>query len=105
MSPYAKDQAKELFISSKDHRVINIQIEAGGLGLDELQDVASHAVVGEPSWTHGTNEQAIQRLHRRGQLNNVLGEFLIVEGSMDEKVLSAMVGKAITTHAVLDKRY
>jgi len=105
MTPHAKDQNIDAFVDLPQKRVIHMQIEAGGYGVDRLQDVCDHVVIGEPAWTHGTNEQAVQRVHRRGQLNSVFAEFLIVEGSMDEQVLSAMIGKAITTHKVLDKRW
>ena len=105
MTPHAKDQNIDAFVDLPYKRLMHMQIEAGGYGVDRLQDVCDHCVLAEIAWTHGTNDQAVQRLHRRGQLNSVLAEFLIVEGSLDEQVASAMIGKAITTHKVLDKRY
>lgn len=73
-------------------------------GIDGLQHVCSHVVFAEPAWNPGRNEQCVDRCHRIGQHDNVVAQFLIVEGSMDEKVLHAVLGKAQTIYETLDKR-
>lgn len=78
------------------------QIDTAGLGLDGLQQVASHVVFAEPAWTPGANEQAADRCHRIGQHDNVLVQFLIAPGSFDEMVLNAVLGKVRTIDEALD---
>ena len=102
MSPQAKHASVTEFVSNKNKRIFMGQLDAAGLGIDGLQRVASHAVVGEPAWTPSTNEQAIDRLHRHGQHGNVIAQFAIVEGSLDEKVLKSVLDKTKTIHSALD---
>ncbi len=104
MGSTRQEAAKMSFIENPDVRIFSGQLDSAGFGLDGLQGVASHVVFGEPAWTPGTNEQAIDRLHRRGQHQNVIAQFLIVEGSLDEKVLGSVFDKAHTIHGALDAR-
>lgn len=102
MSPKAKDAAKAAFIDDPRVRIFLGQIDSSGIGLDGLQHVASHVVFGEPAWTPGANEQAADRCHRMGQHDNVIVQFLIVEGSFDELVLEHMLGKVHIIDEALD---
>jgi SWI/SNF-related matrix-associated actin-dependent regulator 1 of chromatin subfamily A len=85
-------------------RIFSAQLEAGGVGIDGLQDVCTHCVIVEPAWTSGSNEQAIDRLHRSGQHGNVIAQFIVVEGSLDEKILATVIDKVHTVHEALDNR-
>ena len=103
MTTDAKDKAKLDFISGND-RIFVLQL-ATAAGIDGLQQVANYAVFAEPDWTPGNNEQCVDRLHRIGQHDNVVAQFIVAEGSFDEKILHAVIGKAKVTHEVLDKRF
>jgi SNF2 family DNA or RNA helicase len=46
-------------------------------------------------------EQAESRFHRIGQVNSVLSQYLVVRDSIDEKILSAVVGKMRVIEAAL----
>lgn len=85
-------------------RIFSGQLEASGVGIDGLQRVCSHVVVVEPAWTSGSNEQAIDRLHRQGQHGNVIAQFIVVEGSLDEKILASVIDKTYTIHEALDNK-
>lgn len=85
-------------------RIFSAQLEAGGVGIDGLQNVCSHCVVVEPAWTSGSNEQAIDRLHRSGQHGNVIAQFIVVEGSLDERILAVVIDKTHTVHEALDNK-
>lgn len=100
-----KDKSVQAFRFNPKVRVFLGQMEAAGFGIDGLQDVCDHVVIAEPAWTPGTNEQAIDRCHRIGQHNNVLAQFLVVEGSLDERVLAAVLEKNETIHNVLDRSH
>lgn len=102
MSSVKKDQCVQAFAHGSP-RIFFGQLDTME-GIDGLQHLCDHAVFAEPAWTPGRNEQCIDRLHRIGQHENVLGQFLIAEGSMDEKVLHAVLGKAHDIHQTLDRR-
>ena len=103
MSSGAKNSAVERFISDPDCRIFHGQLEAAGFGIDGLQKVCQRVVFVEAAWTPGTNEQAVDRCHRIGQKDSVLAQFLVVEGSLDERVLATVLEKTKTIHASLDK--
>lgn len=73
-------------------------------GADGLQDVCDHCVFAEPAWTPGRNEQCVDRLHRIGQHGNVVAQFLLAEGSFNERVLGSVLVKAQDIHNTLDNR-
>lgn len=92
------------FVNNPKIRVFSGQLEASGVGIDGLQKVCSHVVIVEPAWTSGSNEQAIDRLHRVGQHGNVIAQFIVVEGSLDERILALVIDKTHTVHEALDNR-
>lgn len=104
VSATQKDQRVNQFITDPLLRIFHGQLDAAGFGIDGLQNVASYVVFAEPAWTPGTNEQAVDRLHRIGQHSNVIAQFLVAEGSLDDQILSKMVGKARTINAAIDGR-
>lgn len=58
---------------------------------------ASYVILVEFSWVPGENEQIMDRVHRIGQTENVLVDFLVFEGSLDEKVLKYNLEKTKNT--------
>lgn len=103
MTTLRKQAAVDAFVGDPDVRVISCQLDAAGFGVDGLQQVCDHVVFAEPGWWPGVNEQAVDRLHRIGQHQNVVAQFLIVEGSLDERVLKAVLIKAKDIHETLDR--
>jgi SNF2 family DNA or RNA helicase len=65
-----------------------LQIDAAGSALN-LQ-TANRIIVLEPSWTPGTNHQAIARAVRIGQRNPVLVSWPVVRRSIDEAVMRVL---------------
>ena len=65
-----------------------LQIDASGSALN-LQ-AASRIVLLEPSWTPGTNHQAVARAVRLGQQNPVLISWPVIRNSIDESVLRVL---------------
>ena len=105
MSMFAKDKSVQGFQRDPQKRIFLGQMDSAGFGIDGLQNVCSHVVFAEPAWTPGTNEQAVDRCHRIGQHDNVLAQFLVVEGSLDERVLAKMLGKYDTIYNSLDRAH
>ena len=70
-----------------------------GLNLQE----GGHIIVwfGLP-WSLEQYQQANDRLHRMGQNQSVIVHHLVAEGTLDEKVIAALTGKAATQKGLLD---
>jgi SWI/SNF-related matrix-associated actin-dependent regulator 1 of chromatin subfamily A len=60
-------------------------------------------VLVEPEWVPGKNEQRIDRLHRIGQTRGVIVHTLVVENSLDAKILGTAADKAVDIKNVLDR--
>jgi hypothetical protein len=71
--------------------VLVAQIEAGGVGLN-IQS-ASVVVLCEPQWKPSTEAQAIARSHRMGQVRRVRVHRLLLEDSVDQRMLAVLAGK------------
>ena len=70
------------FSHASEPGVLVSQIEAGGVGLN-IQ-AASVVILTEPQWKPSTEEQAIARCHRMGQVRPVQVHRLLTENSVDE---------------------
>ena len=71
------------------------------MGVGITLTAASRVIFVEQSWTPSELEQCECRLHRIGQANAVLSQYLVVRDSIDERILSAVVGKMRVIEAVL----
>ena len=72
-----KDPAKQ--------KILLLSLKAGGVGLNLT--CASHAFLMDPWWSPSMEDQAIDRIHRIGQLNQVKVVRFIIEDSIEEKML------------------
>lgn len=75
-----------------------------GTGTDGLQLVCDHALLAEPEWVPGDNEQPIARLDRGGQKNTVQADLFVAPKSLLEKILASSLRKGQNTHKALDRR-
>lgn len=66
-------------------KILLLSLKAGGVGLNLT--CASHAFMMDPWWSPSMEDQAIDRIHRIGQLNTVKVVRFIVENSVEEKML------------------
>lgn len=85
MTGAEKDGIVSRFQNSSEDRVLVISLTAGGVGLTLTR--SSYVILVEFSWVPGENEQAIDRVHRIGQTNGVVTDYLVFEDSLDERKL------------------
>jgi SNF2 family DNA or RNA helicase len=71
--------------------VLVSQIKAGGVGLNV--QAASVIIIAEPQLTPSTEEQAIARAHRMGQVRRVDVHRLLCEDSVDQRILELLAAK------------
>lgn len=92
------------FIRDPNKKIILGNTLTLGTGTDGLQEVCNHAILAEPDWVHGNNEQAFDRLDRGGQTRTVQGDIMVAPNSFAEKILASALRKNQITHKALDHR-
>lgn len=95
-----KQVAVDAFQNNDDVRIILGQMIPLGEGwtLTRAKDV----VLAEPFWVPGKNDQLIDRCHRLGQTDNVIGHIPVVPGTLDERILGTVIEKDKNIHLALD---
>lgn len=86
-----RQQIVDDFTNHRGPAVLVSQIEAGGVGLNV--QAASVVVIAEPQWKPSTEEQAIARAHRMGQLRTVQVHRLLTRDSIDESIRKLLHSK------------
>lgn len=99
-----KSAKVQQFINDPSKHVILGNTLTLGTGTDGLQQVCNRAVLGEPSWTPGENEQAFDRLDRGGQTRVVQGDLMVAPNSFAERVLASALRKSRVIDKALDGR-
>jgi hypothetical protein len=95
-----RNAAVEAFQKQAECRVFVGTIYAAGTGLTLTE--AANVVMVELDWVPGIVSQAEDRCHRIGQLEQVLVQHLVLEGSMDVALARALVEKQAVADAALD---
>lgn len=98
--PRKRQEAVDRFQTDPQVRVFVGQLTAAGTGI--TLTAASDVVFVEASWVPGENEQMLDRCHRIGQVSPVLAHYLVVEGSLDAKILGTAAGKAEGIAKIMD---
>ncbi len=93
--------AVERFQTDPACRVFVGSLKAAGVGL--TLTAASHVIFVELSWVPADMTQGEDRCHRIGQLNSVLVEHLVLEGSLDEKMARFITEKQDIADMALDR--
>ena len=87
-----RQELVERFTTTPGPAVLVNQIQAGGVGLN-IQ-AASVVILTEPQWNPSTEEQAIARCHRMGQVRPVQVHRLLTENSVDKHMLRILARKS-----------
>lgn len=90
----------EDFQTSPDTKVFVAQIQTAGLGI--TLHAASTAVFYSYDYNYANYAQALARIHRIGQRLPVTYIHLVVDGSIDEKILAALENKEDMAKTVVD---
>ncbi len=80
------------FSAAHGHAVLVSQIQAGGVGVN--MQAASIAILCEPQLKPTTEDQAVARLHRMGQVRAVQVHRLLATNSADERLLELLAMKS-----------
>ncbi|KAF7198031.1 DNA repair protein RAD5 [Pseudocercospora fuligena] len=88
-----KERAKVLteFANRPNFTILLLSLRAGGVGLNLT--CAKRVYMMDPWWSFAVEAQAIDRVHRMGQTEEVEVKRFIVEGSIEEKMLKVQERK------------
>ena len=89
--PAERQRLVQALSEQRGGAVLTAQIEAGGVGLN-IQ-AASVVVLCEPQWKPTIEAQAIARCHRMGQVRRVQVHRLLLEDTVDQRMLAILAGK------------
>lgn len=87
------------FQEDKKHRIFLGSITACGTGI--TLTASDYLAFVEPSYVPGENEQVIDRIHRIGQKNHVLAEYLLFEDSLDNNIMRSQTRKGLNIMEVM----
>jgi Helicase conserved C-terminal domain len=90
VTPAVRQRIVDEFTRRPGHAVLLGQIEAGGVGIN--MQAASVVILTEPQWKPSTEEQAIARAHRMGQVRTVQVHRLLAKDSIDERICEIQQG-------------
>jgi SNF2 family DNA or RNA helicase len=91
--PPVRQQIVDEFTARPGHAVLLGQIEAGGVGIN--MQAASVVILTEPQWKPSTEEQAIARAYRMGQVRTVQVHRLLAKDCIDERIREIQQGKRL----------
>lgn len=81
-------------------RVLFMNIQTGGVGIDGLQNVSSDVLFVEMPWRYADIEQAVSRLERVGQRNNIFAYFMLGRDTIDIDMWDMILKKRQVTDGV-----
>lgn len=87
------------FTEEEGSCILLLSLKAGGTGLNLV--CARYAYMMDPWWSYAVEAQAIDRIHRMGQLHNVQVVRFIVEGSIEERMLKIQERKKLLAGSTL----
>ncbi|EPZ32474.1 Helicase, superfamily 1/2, ATP-binding domain-containing protein [Rozella allomycis CSF55] len=85
MSPSQRDAVINGFMTHPDITVFLVSLKAGGVALNLT--AASHVFMMDQWWNPATHQQAMDRIHRLGQHRTVHVTNIIIENSLESRIL------------------
>ncbi|OMH83638.1 DNA repair protein RAD16 [Zancudomyces culisetae] len=85
MSPSQRDAVIRTFMTKPQYTVFLVSLKAGGVALNLTE--ASHVFICDPWWNPAVEDQAMDRIHRLGQRRPIRTTKLIVENSIESRIV------------------
>lgn len=89
------------FFDKSELDLLLISLKAGNVGL--TLTCASHIVIMDPFWNPFVEEQAMDRAHRIGQIRPVFVHKLVIEGTVEDRILDLQQKKKEMINSALDE--
>jgi SNF2 family DNA or RNA helicase len=86
MSAREREEELESFKTDPTKTVCLVSLRAGAYGLNLT--CASQCVILDPFWNPFVEDQAIDRIHRIGQVKPVVVHRIVIEGTVEDRILA-----------------
>lgn len=98
------ERAAALEMFKKDNRceVFLISLRAGGFGLNLVSACRAYCI--EPAWNPAQEQQAMDRVHRLGQVTPVIATKVVTKDSIETRMLEVQKRKQELANKVAEKR-
>ncbi|PIB02772.1 putative ATP-dependent helicase [Cercospora beticola] len=87
---------------SKNVRIMLVSLKAGNAGLN--LNMASQVIILDPFWNPYIEEQAIDRAHRIGQLRPVTVHRVLIQGTVEDRIIELQEKKRALISEALDEQ-
>ncbi|KAF9178576.1 DNA repair protein rad16 [Haplosporangium sp. Z 11] len=101
MTPYQRDASIRKFSDDPTVTVFLISLKAGGVALNLT--AASRVFICDPWWNPAAELQAMDRIHRIGQYRPILITRLIIENSIESRILQLQEKKQAMVDSTIGK--
>jgi SNF2 family DNA or RNA helicase len=101
MNANARNDAVMEFTDKKDCKIMLVSLKAGNSGLNLI--AASQVIMLDPFWNPYIEEQAIDRAHRIGQQKPVQVHRVVVQNTVEDRILALQEKKRELIEAALDE--
>ncbi|KAG4430417.1 hypothetical protein IFR05_014107 [Cadophora sp. M221] len=101
MSAESRNDAINRFTDSRDHNIMLISLKAGNAGLNLV--AASKVIILDPFWNPFIEMQAVDRAHRIGQQNPVEVHRILIEGTVEDRIIKLQEQKRHLVESALDE--
>lgn len=102
MNAKARADAVDEFKSKPSLRIMLVSLKAGNAGLN--LNVASQVILLDPFWNPYIEEQAIDRAHRLGQTRPVKVHRVLVENTVEDRIIALQEKKRSLISQALDEK-
>jgi len=102
MSAGQRNQAVLDFTDKPECKVMLVSLKAGNAGLNLV--AASQVIILDPFWNPYIEEQAIDRAHRIGQLRPVQVHRILVQETVEDRIITLQENKRALIEGALDEK-
>jgi len=93
MNARAREEELENFRSDVEQTVLLVSLRAGAYGLNLT--CASQCIILDPFWNPFVEDQAIDRIHRIGQIKPVIVHRIVIEQTVEDRILALQAKVAL----------
>lgn len=101
MNPRERNESVLEFTDKPDCEIMLVSLKAGNAGLNLV--AASQVIIFDPFWNPYIEEQAIDRAHRLGQIRPVQVHRILVENTVEDRILELQDKKREIIEGALDE--
>ncbi|KAJ1801145.1 DNA repair protein rad16 [Coemansia sp. RSA 2399] len=101
MSPTQRDAVIRTFMTHPEYTVFLVSLKAGGVALNLTE--ASHVYLADCWWNPSVEVQAMDRIHRMGQHRPIKVTRIIVENSIESRIVALQVKKQMLVDSTIGR--